>query len=92
MRDEQATYGIESHGNVVAHMTPAEQRAPTLAESVRWLRPRPPMPAEVLDEIERASKETRALPARISDIEGGTPRPPARRRGTKQATLRARRR
>ena len=45
VREEHATYEIESHGMVVAHVTPAEQRAPTLAEFVRWLRSRPPLPA-----------------------------------------------
>lgn len=86
VREEQSTYEIESHGKVVAHVTPAEQRAPTLAEFVRWLRSRPPLPAEVLDEIERASEEMRALPARISSPEEEARSGRSRRRSPKAST------
>ncbi len=69
VREEHAVYEIESHGKVVAHVTPAQPKFMTLADLVGYLRSRPPMAPEVLDEIERASLEMRALPARISEVE-----------------------
>jgi len=92
VREEQTAYGIESHGKVVAHMTPAGQRAPTVGEFVAWLQSRPPLPAEVLDEIEQASKELRALPARISEVETAEPASPRQSGRTRRRTPAARRR
>ena len=79
VREEQATYVVESHGVPVAQIAPPTRRT-TLADLARFFVEGPRLPPEALDSIEQVSRELRALPERISVAEAAASRtPPVRR-------------